>query len=355
MCVLSQVPKASIKCLVVQVSLPATWWMSRCSGSTSGTASVDWTPTATHWNCWTMNGSCHPTMTFSCASSSFTLVSVGLVFFLVYGMELIGHVYHGLLMPLYSIFSVKQVLSHESLSGNVIRTHTCTHIHAYVCAHTHTCMQAYTHIYIHMHICTHMCTHSHIYAYTRACTHTHSDTHTYIHTCTHTQMHTHTHTLHCERNDLIWTVSVPFEGELVLRIEGHLCSPDLYLQPSCPLLLTHGTYSEENAFRVWAKRDFTPLASFSMDDEVPGALLCVSQNTPLLPPPPPSPLSVQSSTCLITWGAGIAQWLECQIHDQITGSSPSKSSRKMFFSGVNFLCWLVLRYLFHPMCYCSST
>ena len=76
----------------------------------------------------------------------------------------------------------------------------------------------------------------------------------------------------------------------MLRIEGHLCSPDLYLQPSCPLLLTHGTYSEENAFRVWAKRDFTPLASFSMDDEVPGALLCVSQNTPLPPPPPFRPV-----------------------------------------------------------------
>ena len=118
----------------------------------------------------------------------------------------------------------------------------------------------------------------------------------------------------------------------MLRIEGHLCSPDLYLQPSCPLLLTHGTYSEENAFRVWAKRDFTPLASFSMDDEVPGALLCVSQNNP------PPPLSVQSSTCLTTWGAGLAQWLDCQTHDQVMGSSPSRSSRRILFTGVNFLC-----------------
>ena len=139
-----------------------------------------------------MNGSCHPTMTFSCASSSFTLVSVGLVFFLVYGMELIGHVYHGLLMPLYSIFSVKQVLSHESLSGNVIRTHTWTHIRAYVCAHTHMHASIHTYIHTHAHMHTHVHALTHICIHT--CVHTHSDTHTYIHTCTHTHKCTHTHT-----------------------------------------------------------------------------------------------------------------------------------------------------------------
>ena len=163
-------------------------------------------------------------------------------------------------------------------------THMYTHTFVCLCTHTHACK--HTHIYTYTCTYAHTCAHTRTYMHTHMRAHTHSDTHTYIHTNAHTHTQTHTHTLHCERNDLIWTVSVPFEGELLLRIEGHLCSPDLYLQPSCPLLLTHGTYSEENAFRVWAKHDFTPLASFSMDDEVPGALLCV---TPLPPPPPPPP------------------------------------------------------------------
>ena len=48
-------------------------------------------------------------------------------------------------------------------------------------------------------------------------------------------------------------------------------------------------------------------------------------------------------------GAGIAQWLECQTRDwKVTGSNPCRSSRKSFFSRVNFLCWLLFRYPFHP-------
>ena len=47
-----------------------------------------------------------------------------------------------------------------------------------------------------------------------------------------------------------------------------------------------------------------------------------------------------------TWGVGIAQWLERRTHDQkVTGLSPH---RRIFFSRVSFLCWLILWYPFHP-------
>ena len=48
-------------------------------------------------------------------------------------------------------------------------------------------------------------------------------------------------------------------------------------------------------------------------------------------------------------GAGIAQWLEHWTRDRkVMGSNPCKSSGRIFLSGVNFLCWLLFRYLFHP-------
>ena len=49
------------------------------------------------------------------------------------------------------------------------------------------------------------------------------------------------------------------------------------------------------------------------------------------------------------WGAGIAQWLERRTHDwKVAGSNPCWSSGRIFFSRVDFLCWLLFRYLFHP-------
>ena len=47
--------------------------------------------------------------------------------------------------------------------------------------------------------------------------------------------------------------------------------------------------------------------------------------------------------------AGIAQWLERRTRDRkFPGSSPGRSGGRIFFSRVNFLCWLLLRYPFHP-------
>ena len=45
----------------------------------------------------------------------------------------------------------------------------------------------------------------------------------------------------------------------------------------------------------------------------------------------------------------IAQWLERQIRDQkVAGLNPCWSGGRIFFSRVNFLCWLLFRYPFHP-------
>ena len=48
-------------------------------------------------------------------------------------------------------------------------------------------------------------------------------------------------------------------------------------------------------------------------------------------------------------GAGIAQWLECWTRDwKVAGSNPCWSGRRIFFFMVNFLCWLLFWYPFHP-------
>ena len=48
-------------------------------------------------------------------------------------------------------------------------------------------------------------------------------------------------------------------------------------------------------------------------------------------------------------GLGIALWLECQACDRkVAGLNPCRSGGRIFFSRVNFLCWLLFRYPFHP-------
>ena len=50
-------------------------------------------------------------------------------------------------------------------------------------------------------------------------------------------------------------------------------------------------------------------------------------------------------------GAGIAQWLEprrTRRDWKVAGSNPCWNGGRIFFSRVDFLCWLLLRYPFHP-------
>ena len=48
-------------------------------------------------------------------------------------------------------------------------------------------------------------------------------------------------------------------------------------------------------------------------------------------------------------GVGIAQWLEHRTRDwKVAGSNPCWNGGRIFFSRVDFLCWLLFRYPFHP-------
>ena len=56
-----------------------------------------------------------------------------------------------------------------------------------------------------------------------------------------------------------------------------------------------------------------------------------------------------SGWCSTNWGVGIAQWLERRTCDRkVAGSNPCRSGGRIFFSRVNFLCWLLFWYVFHP-------
>ena len=60
-------------------------------------------------------------------------------------------------------------------------------------------------------------------------------------------------------------------------------------------------------------------------------------------------ISLSPGCDLLIAGAGIAQWLERRTRDRkVAGSNPCWSGGKIFFSRVNFLCWLLFRYPFHP-------
>ena len=55
------------------------------------------------------------------------------------------------------------------------------------------------------------------------------------------------------------------------------------------------------------------------------------------------------SCCAMSRRAGIAQWLERRTRDwKVAGSNPCWNGGRIFFSRVNFLCWLLFRYPFHP-------
>ena len=72
----------------------------------------------------------------------------------------------------------------------------------------------------------------------------------------------------------------------------------------------------------------------------------LSQVRPLCPG---APFSLPHSPPQSLSEAGIVQWLERQTRDRkVAGSNPCWSGRRIFFSRVSFLCWLLFRYPFHP-------
>ena len=60
-------------------------------------------------------------------------------------------------------------------------------------------------------------------------------------------------------------------------------------------------------------------------------------------------VALHSMSSYIIRAAGIAHRLECRTHDwKVTGLNPCRSGGRIFFFMVNFLCWLLFRYPFHP-------
>ena len=58
----------------------------------------------------------------------------------------------------------------------------------------------------------------------------------------------------------------------------------------------------------------------------------------------------------VVMGAGIAQWLEHRTRDwKVAGSNPCWNGGRIFFSRVDFLCWLFISVSVPPPCYHSST
>ena len=58
---------------------------------------------------------------------------------------------------------------------------------------------------------------------------------------------------------------------------------------------------------------------------------------------------IKAVIIIIMLGAGIAQWLEHRTRDwKVAGSNPCWNGGRIFFSRVDFLCWLLFRYPFHP-------
>ena len=59
--------------------------------------------------------------------------------------------------------------------------------------------------------------------------------------------------------------------------------------------------------------------------------------------------NLQTAEIRLFAGLGIAQWLERWTCDwKVAGSNPCRSSRRIFFSRVDFLCRFLFRYPFHP-------
>ena len=52
-------------------------------------------------------------------------------------------------------------------------------------------------------------------------------------------------------------------------------------------------------------------------------------------------IQIRTTKSQLTQCTGIAQWLEHWTHDwKVPGSNPCRSGRRIFFSRVDFLCWL---------------
>ena len=109
---------------------------------------------------------------------------------------------------------------------------------------------------------------------------------------------------------------------------------NLFLIPACPVAIHHTAIS--SACWSWRIHTWTLPLMLSRCS----IITCPVRYSALYKSTTPKPLSS---------GAGIAQWLERRTRDwKVAGSNPCWNGGRIFFSRVDFLCWLLFRYPFHP-------
>ena len=245
-------------------------------------------------------------------------------------------------------------------------THTCTN----TCSHAHTHMRPLAHTHMHAWAHTYACMSTHLHAYVHTCRHMHTHvyarTHRHIHTCKHMHVCAHTHTrarTHTIKN-ILKAAQVYALGEVPSTISPSLC------QTLCCQTSVASRVMQRLGKVAWA--DGWLVSQFSRLH--PGlAIGHCEACEPSESRSRNSPQRIRLKLLLPIWslggcwwfhpitvirtetkrrdtsGAGIAQWLERQTCDwKVAGSNPCWGGGSIFFSRVDFLCWLLFRYPFHP-------
>lgn len=78
-------------------------------------------------------------------------------------------------------------------------------------------------------------------------------------------------------------------GSILHRLTGHSTNVEITYNPSCPYILTYGSWSEEMALRLWDKTTFEPVTSYSVDRSVSSSndYLFRATSSPSISLPPP--------------------------------------------------------------------
>ena len=270
----------------------------------------------------------------------------------------------------YKVSSWYNDLLHTQLHAVCMQMHTDSHtharthahMHARTCAHLHThiCMHERTHMHAWAHTCMHTCTHAGICTHMRM--HAHTGTYTHANTCMYVRTHTRART-HTSKN-ILKAAQVYALGEVPSTISPSLC------QTLCCQTSVASRVMQRLGKVAWA--DGWLVSQFSRLH--PGlAIGHCEACEPSESRSRNSPQRIRLKLLLPIWslggcwwfhpitvirtetkrrdtsGAGISQWLERRTCDwKVAGSNPCWGGGSIFFSRVDFLCWLLFRYPFHP-------
>ena len=62
--------------------------------------------------------------------------------------------------------------------------------------------------------------------------------------------------------------NISLTGSLLQRLIGHNTGIEIVYNPESQFILTHGSWTEEKAIRLWDKNSLTCMASYSLDKPV---------------------------------------------------------------------------------------